>query len=141
MSKILKFFENYSFLIKLFFNITKRSQKKNVSQEGKLLLTWNKKHFLLFSKGFQLSETVPEPRVDLYSEFSYLKKKIYICSIEKWYFWIVMQNVLLIKRSSHALVENLYLKKKLWMWFLVLTLWTNIGCLLGKIMFYCCQSC
>ena len=53
-------------LIKPFFYIIDNpGQKRKISQERKELLTWNKKRFSSVLKGFQVSEIVSDPRVDL----------------------------------------------------------------------------
>ena len=59
---------NLSFLIQLFFCITKKSGQK-LSEKQKELLRWNKNHFLSLLKSFQLPESLSDLRVGLQACF------------------------------------------------------------------------
>ena len=63
---VINFEINLSFLIKPFFYITKKSGQKCEYLKKKRALTWNKKHVSSLLKGFQLSEIVLDPSVELY---------------------------------------------------------------------------
>ena len=63
---VINFEINHNFLTVFVRNQTFKTKMK-ISQEQKELLTWNKKHFSSFLKGFQLLEIVWDPRVSLYS--------------------------------------------------------------------------
>ena len=57
---------NLNFLIEPFLlHDQKVMTKVQISWEQKELLRWNKKHFLLFLKGFQLSKVASDLRVRL----------------------------------------------------------------------------
>ena len=57
---VINFETNLIFLIKPFFFMTKKSRQKFKYLRKKAILRWNKKHFSLFLKGFQLPKIVSD---------------------------------------------------------------------------------
>ena len=65
-SDIIKYETNFTFLVKPFFYMTKKSRKMNKYLVKKHeFLRWNKNHVSSFLKGFQLPKIVSDLRVRL----------------------------------------------------------------------------